>query len=70
MIVGAWALVNAKVCDVVPALELAVMVIGTNRLFPADVPEMVAVPLPLSRKPMPVGSVPVKESVGDGAPVV
>jgi len=56
---------------VVPALDAAVMVIANVPPVPAAaVPEMVAVPLPLSRNAMPVGRLPVNESAGDGAPVV
>ena len=35
-----------------------------------EVPAMVAVPLPLSTKVIPVGSAPLTDSAGTGAPVV
>ena len=68
---GALPTVSVKAWLAVPVEFLAVMV---NEYMPlsvvAGVPEIVAVPLVLAVKVMPLGSVPVWLSVGVGVPVV
>jgi hypothetical protein len=70
---GAWLTVRVNCCGglVVPAELLAVMVKGYVPPAPgAGVPVRVAVPLPLSLKVTPAGSVPDSDRVGAGNPVV
>ena len=70
--VGASLLVSVNVW--VAAGLVALVAVIVNGYVPpvplAGVPEMVAVPLPLSTKLSPLGSVPDSDSAGAGSPVV
>ena len=71
VMVGASALVSVKVWLTVPLALVAVIVIGKlPPLLGPAVPEIVAVPLPLSVKLIPAGRAPDSVSAGVGAPVV
>ena len=69
---GAWLTVSVKLCCAgEPTPLVAVMVSGYAPPVAADgVPAIVAVPLPLSVKVTPAGSVPVRVMVAVGPPVV
>jgi hypothetical protein len=71
VIAGPWLTLSVKLCEVLPELLLALMMIGyVPPVLAAGVPLSVAVPLPLSKKVRPFGNAPVSVRAGVGNPVV